>query len=159
MQVISCTGTPILISKGPNFGHVFFSGGAAVTNSPRGLTAHPLPQQARPVPCWEGVLLHAPAMLGGVYVLPTASSVGKPGRAGLAPPWDRPALLAKERALPRGADKRDNGAGRPCRCRIGPVLAMTSLLSRADAPATSSSIATDKEDGTDLRCHRDDLSN
>ena len=54
------------------------------------------PIRARPV-----------SMLEGVYVLPTAPSVGKPGRAGLASPLGSASPLAKERALPGGADERD----------------------------------------------------
>ena len=42
-------------------------------------------------------------------MLPTAPSVGKPGRAGLAPHVGSTSSLANEHALPRGARERDDG--------------------------------------------------
>src|SRR5258708_29167342 len=61
-----------------------------------------------------------------VYVHPTAPTVGKPGRAGLAPCWDRPAMLATRSVLSQSAGQRDSGNPNPA---VRPRAPSTSVLS------------------------------
>jgi hypothetical protein len=100
----------------------------------------PGPSRSRPAS-------HPVRMLEGVYVLPTAPSVGKPGRAGLVPPLGS-ASPGWPRSVLSHAAQTSATTARPG--RVGAGLASpghNELALRADARATSSSI-TDKEDGT-----------
>src|SRR5947209_1402588 len=67
------------------FGASVFLISTLVTNSPSAPDTSSGPHGERRVRSRAGVLFHTLAMLRGVYVPPTAPTVGKPSRAGLVP--------------------------------------------------------------------------